>query len=349
MLHPAPAGLTTEHIKSHLQKYRTNCQKTRKLFLDQYDIARAQMKKLHAGKALKPDFHAYPMPLGKIPMNADRVLKPESDLGEDEKVKKQHVPVSKRHPQPQPQPEPEKLSDARMSNLPLDTLPKVNTASGQWIFVPTGSKVELSRTLDADRRPVDHYPERPHSRHYDREHPLQRKRPSTISQRSAVSQNSTVRRSSNEGLGNSNLFDLELSRSTDSTLAPLPVDLTKRMEEQIWMHQQIKERHKKQHFDPLPSGGLPSIVARNGTATSPSNSVFSVLPGKRYAGKTAPTRSATSSPAMRMISSDFETSSLSFLENFGMNDTGSFLDTLEEVNKNMENVDQVLFKFLEDE
>ena len=63
-----PEGLTTEHIKSHLQKYRKNSKKTRELFMAQFDIAKEQATQNHDGKALNPGFHAYPMPVGRFPL-----------------------------------------------------------------------------------------------------------------------------------------------------------------------------------------------------------------------------------------------------------------------------------------
>lgn len=60
LLQPAPEGLSTEHIKSHLQKYRKNCQKTRNLFLEQFQVSRNQYEKNYRGKALNPGHHAYP-------------------------------------------------------------------------------------------------------------------------------------------------------------------------------------------------------------------------------------------------------------------------------------------------
>lgn len=67
LLQPPP-GLTTEHIKSHLQKYRKNCKKTRELFMAQFDIAKEQATSNHDGKAINPGFHAYPMPVGRFPL-----------------------------------------------------------------------------------------------------------------------------------------------------------------------------------------------------------------------------------------------------------------------------------------
>jgi len=67
LLKPCPDELTTEHIKSHLQKYRANSKKTREMFYAQYEEAKAQALENHDGKALNPAFHAYPMPVGKFP------------------------------------------------------------------------------------------------------------------------------------------------------------------------------------------------------------------------------------------------------------------------------------------
>eukprot|EP00514_Thraustochytrium_sp_LLF1b_P002511 CAMPEP_0184518266 /NCGR_PEP_ID=MMETSP0198_2-20121128/5996_1 /TAXON_ID=1112570 /ORGANISM="Thraustochytrium sp., Strain LLF1b" /LENGTH=418 /DNA_ID=CAMNT_0026908693 /DNA_START=115 /DNA_END=1371 /DNA_ORIENTATION=- len=63
-----PQDLTTEHIKSHLQKYRKNCKQTKQVFLEQFKIAKAQ-KELDKGKAFNPGFHAYPFPVGHPPSN----------------------------------------------------------------------------------------------------------------------------------------------------------------------------------------------------------------------------------------------------------------------------------------
>ena len=57
-----PDGLTPENIKSHLQKYRKNSKKSRDRFLEQFDIAFELASERKEGKALKPGFHAYPMP-----------------------------------------------------------------------------------------------------------------------------------------------------------------------------------------------------------------------------------------------------------------------------------------------
>jgi SHAQKYF class myb-like DNA-binding protein len=59
-----PEELTTEHIKSHLQKYRANSKKTKDLFLKQFEIARMEAAASSDGKAINPGFHAYPMPAG---------------------------------------------------------------------------------------------------------------------------------------------------------------------------------------------------------------------------------------------------------------------------------------------
>mmetsp|Transcript_490 Transcript_490/g.856 ORF Transcript_490/g.856 Transcript_490/m.856 type:complete len:345 (-) Transcript_490:44-1078(-) len=66
--------LTTEHIKSHLQKYRVNSKKTKQLFLEQFEIARKAAEVSNRGKALNPGFHAYPMPVGDYPLDKSSQL-----------------------------------------------------------------------------------------------------------------------------------------------------------------------------------------------------------------------------------------------------------------------------------
>ncbi|GBG26661.1 Two-component response regulator ARR2 [Hondaea fermentalgiana] len=63
-----PPNLTTEHIKSHLQKYRANSKRTQELFQQQFEFAKRQAEQYSDGKALNPVFHAYPMPIGNFPM-----------------------------------------------------------------------------------------------------------------------------------------------------------------------------------------------------------------------------------------------------------------------------------------
>jgi len=64
----ASSEITTEHIKSHLQKYRKNMIKTRALFWNQYEIAKRNAKTYADKKALHPHFHTYPMPIGDYPI-----------------------------------------------------------------------------------------------------------------------------------------------------------------------------------------------------------------------------------------------------------------------------------------
>jgi SHAQKYF class myb-like DNA-binding protein len=68
----SPEGLTTEHIKSHLQKYRFNSKRTKELFLKQFEIACKDAAASGDSKAINPGFHAYPMPVGR-----QHVLHPE--------------------------------------------------------------------------------------------------------------------------------------------------------------------------------------------------------------------------------------------------------------------------------
>mmetsp|Transcript_2977 Transcript_2977/g.3766 ORF Transcript_2977/g.3766 Transcript_2977/m.3766 type:complete len:522 (+) Transcript_2977:500-2065(+) len=85
ILQPCPDGLTTEHIKSHLQKYRANSKKTRDMFYAQYEVAKDQAVKSHEGKALNPGFHAYPMPVGEYPpITKDKVDSRENKNADDE-------------------------------------------------------------------------------------------------------------------------------------------------------------------------------------------------------------------------------------------------------------------------
>ena len=79
-----PEELTTEHIKSHLQKYRANSQRTKDLFLKQFEIARKEAAANSDGKAINPGFHAYPMPAGPRHVLHPELVAPLLEVGRGE-------------------------------------------------------------------------------------------------------------------------------------------------------------------------------------------------------------------------------------------------------------------------
>eukprot|EP00924_Labyrinthula_sp_SR-Ha-C_P008042 snap_masked-scaffold_11-processed-gene-1.23-mRNA-1 protein AED:0.34 eAED:0.34 QI:0/-1/0/1/-1/1/1/0/286 len=123
LLEPTPEGLTTEHIKSHLQKYRANSKKTRELFYSQYDIAKKQTMNNTSIKAINPTFHAYPIPTGNHIVS--------------------NTSLKRKHPSP---------AVFNQINVNINNPPH---QAGRWIFVPEGQTIEEAMKHKPLGSPVD--------------------------------------------------------------------------------------------------------------------------------------------------------------------------------------------------
>ncbi|CAK9028058.1 Two-component response regulator ARR12, partial [Durusdinium trenchii] len=226
-----PTELTTEHIKSHLQKYRFNSKKTKELFMAQFEVAKKQAESFNDGKALNPGFHAYPMPVGSYPVM-------ESFSG-------RNTPSSQASGRSDSNRSPSKAVDGSPQQRP----PMIGTRASSVQMPAVGSgHLSMDRHIAFDANTYHHPPHWLRNSHGHLQTPQAQQHQCTCG---ASSSSSTLNLAGGQGLVSERHLLDDQGRIEHAGENPgernQPV-VIKQMEMQMKIHQQIQEQHEVQQI-----------------------------------------------------------------------------------------------------